>query len=90
MSTENMSTKKLLRRSEASAYLKAKYGLSYIRQSLAHMAVFGTGPAFKKIGRYPLYSKADLDKFAKSKIDVPLRYSKRKLAPSGKGRGTAS
>jgi hypothetical protein len=85
-----MSIEKLLRRSEASAYLKAKYGLSYIRQSLAHMAVFGTGPAYRRVGRYPLYSKTDLDAFARSKIDVPLRYSKRKLAPSGKGRGTAS
>ena len=60
-----------LRRQEASAYLKAKHGISRAPATLAKLAVLGGGPRFAKAGRWPIYNVDDLDCWA-AKITGPV------------------
>ena len=57
-----------LRREQAAAYVQSTYGFPCSRQWLARLAVIGGGPAFRKASRFPLYTKADLDAWAKGRI----------------------
>jgi hypothetical protein len=57
-----------LRRDQAAAYVQSTYGFPCSRQWLARLAVIGGGPAFRKASRFPLYDRADLDSWAKSRI----------------------
>ncbi|MDI7775510.1 hypothetical protein [Asticcacaulis sp. EMRT-3] len=65
---------RLLRRKEASDYLAEKYAIFRKPVTLAKYATVGGGPAFRSAGRYPIYSVADLDKWAES-IMSPLKTS---------------
>jgi hypothetical protein len=65
---------RLLRRKEAARYISEKRGLPVAPQTLAKLAVIGGGPNFRKFGRYPVYSIADLDAWAESKLG-PLQRS---------------
>ena len=58
----------LLRRTDASRYLARIHGLSFATATLAKMAVVGGGPAFQRCGKIPLYTPADLDAWAASKL----------------------
>lgn len=78
------SNTRLLRREEAAQYLREKHGLPIVKQELAKRAVYGGGPAFRKFGRHPLYSPADLDAFAKESL-TPLVRSTAELAADRKG-----
>ncbi len=60
------------RRTEASDYLKATYGLSYTPNTLAKLAVVGGGPAFHP-SRFPLYPEACLDQWARQKLGPLVR-----------------
>jgi hypothetical protein len=64
---------KLLRRKEASKYLKETWGLDRAPSTLAKLAVIGGGPIFRRAGRFPLYSTDDLDEFATSLLSPPMR-----------------
>jgi hypothetical protein len=66
---------RLLRRREASAYLKTTWGIDRATSTLAKLSCIGGGPAFRKVGRIPHYTIADLDEFALSKIGPRLRSS---------------
>ncbi len=55
-----------LRRSEASAYLKERYGIDRKPSTLAKLAVIGGSPPFRHAGRFPLYAPDDLDSWALS------------------------
>ena len=61
-----------LNRREASAYLKAVYGIQLGPEALANLAVDGGGPAFYKDGgRIVIYHRPDLDEWApKRKLRV--------------------
>lgn len=63
-----MTTEHLKRRTEAAAYIETNFGFSVSPRTLANLAVTGGGPAFRKAGRTPLYSAADLDAWANSRI----------------------
>jgi len=56
------------RRSDAATYVRTTYGFPCSRQWLAKLAVIGGGPIYRKAGRYPIYSTADLDAWAASRI----------------------
>ena len=56
-----------LRRDEAARYIRDTYNLPSQPSSLRTMACTGTGPAFRRGGRYPLYSRADLDSWISAK-----------------------
>jgi hypothetical protein len=66
-----MSTQYYLRRSQAAAYLHQQFG-AYTTGTLAKLACLGGGPQFRKIGKYPVYSQADLDAWAASKMSAPV------------------
>lgn len=63
------------RREGAAYYLKTKYGFPCSVAWLAKLASTGGGPVFRKAGRTPLYSKADLDDWAQSRLSEPYRAS---------------
>lgn len=56
-----------LRREQAAAYLKERYG-AYTSETLAKLATIGGGPAFVKFGRFPLYKPEDLDAWAEARM----------------------
>lgn len=62
------------RRSEASTYLRDKYGLRYAPTTLAKLASIGGGPSFIYSGFFPIYPEASLDQWALARIS-PLRRS---------------
>jgi hypothetical protein len=78
---ERPSPTRLLRRREASAYLKATWGIDRAISTLNKLACIGGGPAFRKVGRIPHYDPADLDEFALSKIGPRQRSSSDRGAP---------
>ena len=63
-----------LRRSEASQYLKARWGITRAPQTLAKLACDGGGPRYQCAGRIPLYPEPELDRWAQSLLS-PLRRS---------------
>jgi hypothetical protein len=68
MPNEMPAGRRYFRRAEAAVYITGKYGFPCSRQWLAKLAVVGGGPRFRKAGRYPIYSPADLDDWALSRI----------------------
>ncbi len=83
-----METPKYMRRREAGAYLRQKFGFGSAR-SLAIAASYGTGPLFHKAGKAALYEPAELDRWAVSKIGEPRRCTRKAekaRAPAPKGR----
>ncbi len=65
-------TKIFLRRREAGAYLKEKYGFCSAR-SLAKLACVGGGPEIIYFGTIPTYTAEGLDAWALSKMHQPVR-----------------
>jgi hypothetical protein len=59
---------RFLRRATAAAYIQRTWGIACSRAYLAKLAVVGGGPNFHLSGRYPLYTRHDLDVWASSKI----------------------
>lgn len=66
-------TSHYLRRAAAAHYVRETWGLPCSSKWLAKLAVTGGGPIFRKAGRFPLYTSADLDDWARSRIGVPRR-----------------
>ena len=64
---------RLLRRREAARYVTETWGIPLSWRTLAKLAVTGDGPDYCKVGRYPLYSPADLDSWAASKLQTKRR-----------------
>jgi hypothetical protein len=60
-----------LRRRQAGEYLKSKWGV-FCANTLATLAVRGGGPRFRKLGRYPVYETAELDRWAASRLSAPV------------------
>lgn len=62
-----------LRRDQAAQYIRDVWGIPCSPTWLAKLAVVGGGPVFRKAGRFPIYSAADLDAWAESRIGAPHR-----------------
>lgn len=62
------------RRTEASVYLKEKWGISRTPGTLAKLAVHGGGPRFQLAGRIPLYPENELDNWSQALLS-PLKMS---------------
>jgi len=58
-------------RETASDYLKQVHGVQAARATLARMASVGGGPVYSLCGRRPVYDRADLDSWARSKLTPP-------------------
>jgi hypothetical protein len=68
----DMENHRPLRRTEASAYLLERHGISRTPATLAKLAVTGGGPSFRKANRIPIYYRADLDQWAASIISPKI------------------
>lgn len=66
-------TSEYMTRTQASEFVSHSIGLPIAPQTLAKMAVDGTGPRYFKAGRRALYRPDDLLRWASEKITVPNR-----------------
>jgi hypothetical protein len=73
MSEPAPDTSRPLRRADAATYIRNRYNLPCEASSLRTMACKGTGPAFRKGSRFPLYDIADLDAWAESKLSPKVK-----------------
>lgn len=60
-----------LRSNQAAEYLKMRYG-AYTVETLAKLACIGGGPKFRRMGRFPYYTRTDLDDWAYSRMSPPV------------------
>jgi hypothetical protein len=65
-------TLRFLRRNEAGAHVREKWGIPCSTAWLAKLATVGGGPIFRKAGRFPIYAASDLDAWARSRISAPV------------------
>jgi hypothetical protein len=63
---------RFLNRREASAFLKQR-GYTVAVATLNKLASTGGGPAFRRFGRRPLYTPADLIAWAEARTSPPVR-----------------
>ncbi len=66
-----MNAQTFLRRDKAAEYLKTNWGFGAV-DTLASLASRGGGPRFRKLGRFPVYTEADLDEWAQSRLSDPV------------------
>jgi hypothetical protein len=60
-------------RADAAPYLRETYGIRCVAQTLAKYACTGAGAAFRKAGKFPIYSRDDLDAWASSRLSEPMQ-----------------
>lgn len=65
-----MNNPSFLRRDQAAAYLRSRYGHGSVK-TLAKLACLGGGPEFRKAGSMVLYEPEKLDEWALSRIGRP-------------------
>jgi hypothetical protein len=82
MSETFVQPSRLLRRAEAAKYIQEKWGYPCSPKTLAKYAVIGGGPVFRRAGRFPLHSMADLDDWVASKLGPPMRSTSDGALPS--------
>jgi len=80
-----MNERTLLRRAEASEYLREHHSLEIAKSTLAKFATIGGGPLMVYSGRLPLYRPADLDAWAAARISAPCRSTSEKKALAASG-----
>ena len=57
-----------MRRADAARYIRETYGIPCVATTLAKYACIGDGPVFRKAGKFPIYSRADLDAWANRRL----------------------
>lgn len=57
-----------LKRKAASEYLREQHGIIRKPNTLAKLATTGGGPKFRKDGRFPVYSPAELDRWVEQQL----------------------
>ena len=62
-----------MRRADAARYLRERYGIPCASTTLAKYAVYSGGPAFRKAGKFPIYSREDLDDWANQRLGKLVR-----------------
>lgn len=67
-----MSESTYLRRNQATEYLRERVGY-FGDDMLAYLACKGGGPMFRKFGRYPMYTREDLDAWLEERMSRPVR-----------------
>jgi hypothetical protein len=72
-----------LRRADAACYIREAHGIPCAPTTLAKYAVLGGGPAFRKAGKFPIYSREDLDTWARSRISEPVHSTSALSVKSG-------
>lgn len=64
----NVTHVRLLRRRDAAAYVRMRWGFPCSNAWLAKLACVGGGPRFLRAGRFPIYHRQDLDIWAQSRM----------------------
>jgi hypothetical protein len=64
-------SRQFMRRIEAAAYLNG-LGLPVAVNTLMKLASVGGGPTFRRFGRFPVYTRSDLDAWARSRLSRPM------------------
>jgi hypothetical protein len=62
-----------MRRAAAADYIRTFYAIPCRHSTLAKWAVGGNGPRFRKAGKFPIYSRDDLDTWARSRLSEPVQ-----------------
>jgi hypothetical protein len=57
-----------MRRADAARYVRETHGIPCSPATLAKYATIGGGPPFRKAGKFPIYSRDDLDAWAKARL----------------------
>jgi hypothetical protein len=61
--------------------LDETWGVKRAPATLAKYAVIGGGPIFRRAGRIPLYSTADLDNWVAENLSAPMRSTSEAVLP---------
>ena len=77
----------VMRRADAARYLRKAYGFPCVTTTLAKYGCQGNGPVFRKAGKFPVYSRDDLDIWARSRLSQPMQSTS---APSARSRRARS
>jgi predicted DNA-binding transcriptional regulator AlpA len=72
---------KLMNRAEAIVHLTHAWGFRRSPITLSKWASAGTGPPFRKLGRYTYYSESDLDEWMQSRLSKRQQSIKSPAAP---------
>jgi hypothetical protein len=62
-----------MRRADAARYIRETYGIPCVAPTLAKYACLGGGPSFRKAGKFPIYSRHDLDAWANARLSEPVQ-----------------
>ena len=62
-----------MRRADAARYIRETHGIPCAPTTLAKYACIGAGPAFRKAGKFPVYSRVDLDAWANQRLGKLVR-----------------
>jgi hypothetical protein len=62
-----------MRRADAARYVRENHGIPWAPATLAKYACLGGGPAFRKAGKFPIYSRDDLDTWAQQRLGRLVR-----------------
>jgi len=73
LSITNIALPAVMRRADAARYLRDNYGIPCVATTLAKYACVGNGPVFRKAGKFPVYSREDLDAWASQRLGKPVR-----------------
>lgn len=74
----------LMRRRDASVYLKEVHDLQFVPDTLAKFACEGTGPEMVYVNDIPFYRPSGLDLWAKAKMGKPTAQARKYAQPRGK------
>jgi len=66
-----MNSERFLRRRAAARYLQER-GIRRAAATLAELASIGGGPAFRRVGRLPVYKVAELDRWIEAQRSTPV------------------
>jgi hypothetical protein len=66
-------TPHFLRRADAARYIREAYCIPCVATTLAKYACTGGGPPFRKAGKFPIYSREDLDAWANQRLGKLMR-----------------
>ena len=62
-----------MRRADAARYIREAHGIPCAPATLAKYACIGGGPPFRKAGKFPIYSRDDLDAWANQRLGELVR-----------------
>ena len=62
-----------MRRAEAARYIRENHGIPCSPATLAKYACLGGGPPFRKAGKFPIYSRKDLEAWANQRLGKLVR-----------------